>query len=287
MDKLKILTAGGDLRQIYCADKLAEKYTSDLVGFDSDFLPYRHFFGSPGEDFREIYDALVLPVTPLNSDGSIYTPCSRNPLKIEDIIPLLKKDALIFTGRADSRLNDYFPGSDITDYMSREELALNNAIPTAEGAVKLALENLPVTLNGLPVLIVGLGRIGTALAEILKGFGADVTAAVYNAAGAAKSRILGIKSVCTKDMDGSYGLVFNTVPSQIFDEARLEMFNWETLFIDLASRPGGFDMNAASIQGKKVLWALGIPGKSAPVTAGKYVGETISNILEERGACHV
>ncbi|MBP3379551.1 MAG: dipicolinate synthase subunit A [Ruminococcus sp.] len=286
MDKLKILTAGGDLRQIYCADKLAEKYKSDLVGFDSDFLPYKHLFGSPGEELREIYDALVLPVMPLNSDGNINTPCSRNPLKIEDIIPLLKKDALIFTGRTDSRLDDYFPGNDKIDYMSREELALNNAIPTAEGAVKLAMENLPVTLNGLPVLIVGLGRIGTALAEILKGFGADVTAAVRNAAGAAKSRILGIKSICTKDMDGSFGLVFNTVPSQIFDGARLEMFPWETLFIDLASRPGGFDMNAASIQGKKVLWALGIPGKSAPVTAGKYVGETVINILEERGACH-
>lgn len=286
MDKLRILTAGGDLRQIYCADKLAEKYTSDLSGFDSDFLPYKHLFGSAAPDSREIYDALVLPVPPLNNDGSINTPCSRNPMKIEEIIPMLKKDAVIFTGRADSRLNDYFPGSDIYDYMSREELALNNAIPTAEGAVKLALENLPVTLNGMPVLIVGLGRIGTALAEILKGFGADVTAAVRSAAGAAKSRILGIKSVCTKDMDGSFGLVFNTVPGLIFDEAKLEMFPWDTLFIDLASRPGGFDMNAASIQGKKVLWALGIPGKSAPVTAGKYVGEAIINILEERGACH-
>lgn len=286
MDKLRILTAGGDLRQIYCADKLAEKYTSDLSGFDSDFLPYKHLFGSADPDSREIYDALVLPVPPLNSDGSINTPCSRNPLKIEEIMPMLKKDALIFTGRADSRLNDYFPVSAISDYMSREELALNNAIPTAEGAVKLALENLPVTLNGMSVLIVGLGRIGTALAEILKGFGADVTAAVRSASGAAKSRILGIKSVCTKDMDGSYGLVFNTVPGLIFDEARLEMFPWDTLFIDLASRPGGFDMNAASFQGKKVLWALGIPGKSAPVTAGKYVGEAIINILEERGACH-
>ncbi len=286
MDKLRILTAGGDLRQIYCADKLAEKYRSDLLGFDSDFLPGKHLFGSTDPDSREIYDALVLPVLPLNDDGNINTPCSRNPLTIEEIIPLLKKNVLIFTGRADNRLNDYFPGNDIADYMSREELALNNAIPTAEGAVKLALENLPVTLNGLPVLIVGLGRIGMALAEILKGFGADVTAAVRNASGVARSRILGIKSVYTKNIDGSFGLVFNTVPSLIFDEARLEMFPWDTLFIDLASRPGGFDMNSASIQGKKVLWALGIPGKSAPVTAGKYVGEAIINILDERGASH-
>lgn len=286
MDKLKILTAGGDLRQIYCADKLAEKYKSDLTGFDSDFLPYKHLFGSPGADFREVYDALVLPVVPFNSDGNINAQCSREPLKIEKIIPMLKKNALIFTGRTDSRLNDIFPGNDIAEYMSREELALNNAIPTAEGAVKLALENLPVTLNGLSVLVVGLGRIGTALAEILKGFGADVTAAVRNAAGAAKARILSIKSVCTKDIDGSYGLVFNTVPSRIFDSEKLKMFPWDTLFIDLASRPGGFDMNAASMQGKKVLWALGIPGKSAPLTAGRYVGEAIINILEERGVCN-
>ena len=275
MDKLRILTAGGDLRQIYCADKLAGQYKSDLLGFDSDFLPYKHLFGSPDANLAEIYDALVLPVTPLNSDGSINTPCSRNPLRIEEIIPMLKKDAVIFTGRADSRLNDYFPGSDIADYMSREELALNNAIPTAEGAVKLALENLPVTLSGLPVLIVGLGRIGTALAEILRGFGSDVTAAVRNASGAARARILGVRSVCTEDIDGSFGLVFNTVPSLIFDEKKLALFPWDTLFIDLASRPGGFDMNAASIQGKKVLWALG--------TAGKYVGEAIINILMERG----
>lgn len=286
MDKLRILTAGGDLRQLYCADKLAGKYKSDILGFDSDFLPYKHHFGIAAPDSLEIYDALVLPVPPLNDEGGINTPCSRNPLMIEEIIPMLKKEAIIFTGRTDSRLNDYFPGSDIVDYMSREELALNNAIPTAEGAVKLALENLPVTLNGLPVLIVGLGRIGTALAEILKGFGADVTAAVRNASGAAKSRILGINSVYTKYMDGSFGLVFNTVPELIFDGKRLELFSWDTLFIDLASRPGGFDMNAASIQGKKVLWALGIPGKSAPVTAGKYVGETIINILEERGVCN-
>lgn len=286
MDKLTILTAGGDLRQIYCADKLAEKYRSDIIGFDSDFIPNKHLFGSTDLNSRGIYDALVLPVPPLNDDGSINTPCSRNPLEIVDIVPMLKKGAIIFTGRADSRLSNFFPGSDIADYMSREELALKNAIPTAEGAVKLALENLPVTLNGLPVLIVGLGRIGTALAQILKGFGADITAAVRSVSGEAKAQIFGIKSVCTKEMDGNFGLVFNTVPSLIFDGARLEMFPLDTLFIDLASRPGGFDMNAASIQGKKVLWALGIPGKSAPVTAGKYVGETIIGIIEERGACH-
>ena len=42
----------------------------------------------------------------------------------------------------------------------------------------IALSELPVTLSGLKILIVGMGRIGTALTEILKGFGADVTAAV-------------------------------------------------------------------------------------------------------------
>lgn len=133
------------------------------------------------------------------------------------------------------------------------------------------------------VLIVGLGRIGTALAEILKGFGADVTASVRNAKGAAKARILGIKSVCTSKMDTDYSLVFNTVPEMIFDNELLEKFSNDTFFIDLASKPGGIDFDSAATLGKKVVWALGIPGKTAPVTSGEFIAETVAGIIEERG----
>jgi dipicolinate synthase subunit A len=55
------------------------------------------------------------------------------------------------------------------------------------------------------------------------------------------------------------------------------------LVIDLASKPGGVDLDAAAALGVQVVWALSLPGKVAPVTAGKCVKDTIYNILRELG----
>lgn len=278
-DKFKILVAGGDMRQVYCAERLSSVFDTSVKGFSADILPENTKVSDSDEN--SLYDFLVLPVPPLDENGMITAPCEKiNPAEIHS---LLKPDAVIFAGKADKRLEDTFKGKEIIDYMEREELSLKNAVPTAEGAVEIALNELPVTLNGLKVLIVGLGRIGTALAEILKGFGADVTASVRNAKGTAKARILGIKSVCTNKMDTDYKLVFNTVPELIFDSELLSRFDDETLFIDLASKPGGIDFDSASVLGKKVVWALGIPGKTAPVTSGEFIAETVIGILTERG----
>lgn len=274
----KILIAGGDMRQIFCAARLAEEYDISAAGFSSVPLPD----SVRPADRAEKYDCIILPVPPLDENGNVNAPCLDEALSLEETAGMLKKGGLVMTGKNDPRLAPAFPESDIIDYMSREELCLKNAVPTAEGAVKIALEELPVALNGLPVLIVGLGRIGAALAEILKGFGADITAAVRSERGAAKARILGIRSVRTEQMGTKYALVFNTAPELIFSRDMLAGFDDDTLFIDLASRPGGIDFDAAAELGKKVIWALGIPGKNAPVTAGNIVAETAAEILAER-----
>jgi len=43
------------------------------------------------------------------------------------------------------------------------------------------------------------------------------------------------------------------------------------------------DFDAASRLGVKVIWALSLPGKVAPVTSGEIIAETVLNILSERG----
>jgi len=35
--------------------------------------------------------------------------------------------------------------------------------------------------------------------------------------------------------------------------------------------------------GLKTIWALSLPGKVAPVTAAKFIKDTISNIIDELG----
>lgn len=282
-DKIRILVAGGDMRQVYCAGKLSAVSDTYVMGFSAETIPEKMNLKPAVTDTDGFYDFVVLPVPPLDNNGMITAPFSNEKITPAEIRRLIKPDGTIFVGKYDPKLAEVFGDTEIVDYMEREDLSLKNAVPTAEGAVEIALNELPVTLNGLKVLIVGLGRIGTALTEILKGFGADITASVRNARGSAKARILGIKSVCTGKMDTDYSLVFNTVPEMIFDNKLLEKFGNDTLFIDLASKPGGIDFASASVLGKKVVWALGIPGKTAPVTSGEFIAETVAGIIDERG----
>ncbi len=271
-EPLKILIAGGDLRQLYCAERLSRDNITAITGFDEYNTPVRTPI--PGE----LFDCAVLPVPPLEN-GMVYTPFSQKKIAPSAVKEMLKSGGIVLAGRVDDELKKNM-GTEVIDYLESEELSLKNAVPTAEGAVQLALEELPVTLNGLKVLIVGPGRIGTALAEILKGFGADITAAVHNERGAAKARIIGIRSSFTEDISTDFGLVFNTVPKMIFTREILKKFSRETLFIDLASKPGGIDHDAASDLGIKVICAPGLPGKTAPVTAGEIIAETVMSILK-------
>ncbi len=47
----------------------------------------------------------------------------------------------------------------------------------------------------------------------------------------------------------------------------------------------GVDFEAASAYGIRVIWALSLPGKTAPVTAGEIVADTVLEMLAEGGAC--
>ena len=92
--KINILIAGGDMRQIFCADKLSEKYNVSTTGFNSDLI---HEI-SLKNDF---FDCLVLPVPPFDEKGNINTPCFEDEMSLNDLSKYLKKDCLIFTGRSD------------------------------------------------------------------------------------------------------------------------------------------------------------------------------------------
>lgn len=45
----------------------------------------------------------------------------------------------------------------------------------------------------------------------------------------------------------------------------------------------GVDFDAAKAYGLKVIWALSLPGKIAPVSSGAIIKDTIMNIIKELG----
>jgi dipicolinate synthase subunit A len=78
-----------------------------------------------------------------------------------------------------------------------------------------------------------------------------------------------------------YDLIVNTVPAPVLGRARLGELKEDCLVIDLASKPGGVDLQAAGELGVKVIWALSLPGKVAPVTAARAILRTVYNMISE------
>ena len=67
----------------------------------------------------------------------------------------------------------------------------------------------------------------------------------------------------------------------IFDRDFLCKVDRDTLLVELASVPGGFDICAARELGANISWALSLPGKYAPESAGAIIAESVLKILKE------
>ena len=152
--------------------------------------------------------------------------------------------------------------------------------------MQIAMEELPVTLHGARVLVLGFGRLGKLAAHRFAALGAKVTVAARKWADLAWAEAYGYAAEHIERLDGflcGYDLVVNTVPVKVLTAGRLADLRPGCLVIDLASKPGGVDLDAAAQLGVRVIWALSLPGKVAPVTSGKIIRDTIYHILNELG----
>lgn len=273
---------GGDRRQAELARLLVqEDYVVRTCGLS--------LWQAPGETTLETAaqaDIVVLPMPLCKEPGLLNW--SGDPLSTAELFSCFRPEQQIYAGKVENQQAEEAQALGLTlrDYLKREELAVANAIPTAEGAIQLAMEHLPVTLWGTEVLVLGYGRIGKVLARELSALGAKVTVAARKA----EDRIWaesfpGCLALSMEELDGNldqFRAVFNTVPAMLLDRSRLEQLRPDCLCMDLASCPG-LDAEAAEVLGLSLIWAKGLPGKVAPVTAAKAIRDTIVHDLEERG----
>lgn len=231
-------------------------------------------------------DCVVLPLPAMTDSLHISTPQVDSRLTLEGLMMHMTSNQLICAGMVNKHLESMAEIHQIhlVDYYQREELVVANAVPTAEGAVQIALEKLPVTLWQCPVVVLGFGRVGRITAHRMASIGAKVTVAARKWSDLAWAQTYGYGVV---RLDGDYqwlreySLVINTVPEKLLNQSNLEHLDYTSLVIDLASKPGGVDFDLAEQLGVEVVWALALPGKVAPVTAGRILADTLYHILEE------
>ena len=277
---------GGDLRAAYLAGLLAQDgYKVITAGLEGTDLPPCVTGCTNLSQAVSLADCVVLPL-PVTTDGTtLNAPFSRVRIQLEQVIAPLAPSQFVAVGGMPEALREPLAARGVTvgDYLKREELAVLNSVPTAEGAVQLAMEELPITIRDARCLITGYGRVARALASLLCAMGARVTVAARKCADRAAAATAGCEAVDTAAMAdaGDFDVIFNTVPAQLFTADLLKKLNRTTLLIDLASRPGGVDFAAAAALQMKTVWALSLPGRVAPKTAGEIIKRTILNMLKE------
>jgi len=281
--KAAIAVLGGDLRQVYLAQMLLDD-GNDVVtwGLDQGGAP-----GSVPLNTALEREVLILPL-PVCRGGRLNLPLTDTELCTEQLWPRLRYDQLLLGGMVgdlkDQLMADF--GLTLLDYYDREETQVASAVPTAEGAIQLAMESTDRTLLGSRCLVTGYGRIGRLLADRLLALGAEVTVSARKYGDLAWINAWGCRGVRTGALAGQldrFDLIFNTVPALLLDGAKLRETRADCVIIELASPPGGVDTEAARQLGRVVIQAPGLPGKAAPRSAAAAVRDSIYHILEERG----
>lgn len=230
---------------------------------------------------------LIGPIPISFNNNIIKMPFSDEKLTIEDISKELSNHTFIL-GKVSEEIRKELSLKDrnvnIIDILDIEEFTVLNIIPTVEGAIQVAMQETKRTLHGSNTLILGFGRIGKLLSKSLIGLGVNVACEARKETDLAWINAYGYKGIHLKDLEqeiGKYDIIFNTIPTKILDGNLLQKVKNDALIIELASLPGGIDREVANQYGIKVVEALALPGKVAPLTVAEYIKQTIYNIYND------
>lgn len=273
---MNISVIGGDLRIVELIKFLStnEKNQISLYGMDNN-IELKSL-----KSFNLLEDAIqnseiIITSIPLSKDGQlINAPFSSNKIFVKDLFELACNKRII-TGNVTDEIAKNINQSnqnEIIDILKYEELTILNAIPTAEGAIQLAMEESKITIHNSKCLVMGFGRIGKILAKMLEGMGAKVYCEARKKTDIAFIKAYGYNAIELKELKQflkEFDFIFNTIPYVILDKSYLNEIDKECIIIDLASKPGGVDFVEAQNKGLKAKWALALPRKSCTKNCSK------------------
>ena len=268
-----LLAAGGDRRQLALLPVLRkEPWQLDTLGLGE------------GNPTGLSYDGLLLPLPALRH-GQVPV-LEGPPLELIPLLSRIKPGGLVVGGAFSKPHRDTICslGYPVEDVMERESLVWENAKLTAQAVpVLLGMED-GIFLKGKQVLVLGGGRVAKALWPVLKDRGAKVAVAARSSAQLDLAEQAGAEAVPLEQMEPALGraeLVINTIPAPVLGRKELAALHAGVLVLDLASAPGGVDFAAARELDVSARLEPGLPGKWFPVQAGRLLGETVQEILQE------
>lgn len=221
-------------------------------------------------------DCIVLPI-PSFRKGKLNLPSGCNGVSPSEFVKRTSPSSMIIS------VGWNFPQRRTIDLNERDDFSYLNAVSTAEGAIKIAIDSTEKTLYDTKNAIIGFGRVGKVLADRLKPFG-KVTVCARSDKDIFYAKALGFDVVRLKtlsDKMSSFDIIFQTVPSLILDENNIDKMDENAVIVELSAAGLGTDMEYAKRKKKKAILASALPENTAPISAGNVLSECVFNILSE------
>lgn len=283
----EVLVAGGDERELLLIRRLiqlgARVWTA---GFPDEAVPPG---ATPARSIAEVarrVAAILCPMSGTDAEGRIRSTMDPHvTLRLDETsLGPCRAGTLLLIGQARPVVRALAERLSLrlVELADDEELALLNAVPTAEGAIALAMANMRTTLHASRALVVGLGRCGQQITRLLLALGAHVVAVAFNRVESARAYVWGVPAVAPEQLQEAVqdvDVVFNTAPVVTLEEPVLTRMRPDAVIVDIASEPGGTDFRAAERRGLRAIHALGLPGRVAPRTAGRILASVVPGIL--------
>ncbi|HQA85848.1 MAG TPA: dipicolinate synthase subunit DpsA [Erysipelotrichaceae bacterium] len=287
MNHLPIAIIGGDLRFVRLCQLLIDKgHNVYVYGISHPDIPNQATICSSLEDVKKC-KYIIAPIPFSKDNNTLFTPLSNVSISIEQFF-LVANNSFVLLGALNNNLKLLFKKHNIQykDLMDMDEAAILNAIPTAEGAIQYAMQNSEITLHDSQCLVLGFGRCGKILAHKLYGLGANVSVEARSSKDLAFISTYGYTPIPLKDLKNhldKYHFIFNTIPAIVLDTEAIKKMSKDTVYIELASAPGGIDPCATKTLGINYIPAPSLPGKVAPKSAAKIIYHCFSLILHDMG----
>ncbi|MBQ8246975.1 MAG: dipicolinate synthase subunit DpsA [Lachnospiraceae bacterium] len=270
---MKAYLIGGDSREKYLAYQLERKGIEIIHPEQVDRL----------KDKKA--DFIVLP-TPVTMDRfTVKATEGQRKVTLKEILEITEKGQPIFGGMfpAEFRKALEEKGAVIYDFMKMDDIAIQNAVATAEGAIAEAVFMSNEVIHGQEVLVLGYGRCAEVLADKLKGMAAKVTVMARREEARSRAWTFGNEILAFDDLQEieKFHYIFNTVPSMCITKDWIDRLNRYCCIVDIASKPGGVDFDYCSKKGIRAKLCGSLPGRYAPKTSGELLAKKIESILKE------
>lgn len=259
------LIIAGDKRQLYLKNILKSQGKDVFhIAYPADLKEL---------DVIEKYSHIILPVPLTKDKKTLYS--IEPELKIE--LGFLRDKLLPF--------HKVYAGGElsgckcnVTDLMKDAVFKRNNALLTAQGTLRVLLDNTESYIIGKKALIIGFGDVAETLADLLSKNGLRVHIKGRNKTKLITASMLGYEvSELSKDENRleAYDFIFGSVPSNVLTERDIESIRDEVIYFELASYPFTADVNLFSKHGKRYVSGSALPGRYLPLASAELIADFV------------